>query len=78
MSRSFSDPDTHFELVISETPFTVDGYNKGEPTGEVRCMECDAVHENIDEIPHDEDCSQRFCRSWWWTNHLTGDQDANA
>jgi hypothetical protein len=67
---SFSDPGTEFEIVTSETAHTVDGFWPGEPTGEVRCTECGAIHENVDEIPHDPDCSQRFVHSWWWADQF--------
>jgi hypothetical protein len=68
--KSFADPDTHFEIVESGTPVSVDGFALGEPTGEVRCAECGAVHDNVDEIPHDPTCSQRWVRSRWWAEHL--------
>lgn len=64
--ESFSDPDTEFELLRSDTPVSVDGFKLGEPTGEVKCEACGASHLNIDEIPHDEDCPQRFVKSYWW------------
>lgn len=38
--RSFSDPDTHFALIRSKTSIDVDGFRRGEPTGEVECEEC--------------------------------------
>lgn len=70
MRRTPFDPETEYELLRSETPHTVDGLWPGEPTGEVACRECGAVAMNVDEIPHESDCSQRFARSEWWTNHL--------
>jgi len=59
---SFTDPDTHFSLVEGDRP--------GEPTGEVRCVECGRVAENVDEIPHARECPQRWVRSRWWAEHL--------
>ena len=73
--QSFADPETHYHLVTSETPHTVDGVNLGEPTGEVRCCACGSVAENIDEIPHAPDCPQRWVRSDWWVDHLLADSD---
>lgn len=64
--QSFTAADTFFHIVVSETPVTVDGFALGEPTGEVECEECGAIAENIDEIPHDADCSQRFVHSAWY------------
>lgn len=68
--RSFADPDTEFELLRSDTPVDVDGYKLGELTGDVKCAECGAVAENIDEVPHDHDCSQRWVASHWWAEHF--------
>jgi hypothetical protein len=68
--QSFADPATHFRVVESETPLTVDGINLGEPTGEIECCSCGAVGENIDEIPHRPDCDQRFVKSHWWVDHV--------
>jgi hypothetical protein len=56
--------------VTSDTPPSVDGFAIGEPTGEIECCECGAAHCNVDEIPHDADCSQRFVRSHWWVEHV--------
>lgn len=71
MSRkSFADPETHFRLERSKTPVSVDGFAKGEPTGDVTCEACGATAANIDEIPHAKDCPQRFVRSGWWVDHL--------
>jgi len=56
---SFSDPDTHFHLVTSDTSVGNDGLRRGEPTGDVQCCECGAVTEAVEEIPHERDCSQR-------------------
>jgi len=68
--KSFADPETHFHLVRSDTPRTVDGFKPGEPTGEVECAECGRVADNVDEIPHAPDCPQRWVRSRWWAEHL--------
>ena len=64
--RSFSDADTEFELVIAETSEGRDGLRRGEPTGEVRCVECGAVAETVEEIPHEPSCPQRGVTSRWW------------
>lgn len=69
-AKSFADPDTHFELVRSDTPVNVDGFKIGEPVGEVECECCGAVAVNVDEIPHAKDCPQRFVKSGWWADHL--------
>jgi len=73
MSRSFSDPKTHFRLVRSDTPITDDGFKLGELTGEIVCLACGESHDNIDEIPHEDDCAQRFVRSQWWRTQLRSD-----
>jgi hypothetical protein len=70
--RSFADPETHFALVRSETPVDVDGYKLGEPAGEVQCAECDAIADNVDEIPHRPTCPQRWVRSRWWAERFRG------
>lgn len=63
---SFSDPETHFHVVISETSVGHDGVRRGEPTGEIRCCECGAVAQTVEEIPHERGCSQRGVVSRWW------------
>lgn len=68
--RSFAESQTRFHLVRSDTPITEDGFKIGELTGEVVCLECDAAHTNIDEIPHAEDCSQRFVHSRFYLNAM--------
>jgi len=68
--RSFADADTEFELLRSDTPVDVDGYKLGELTGEVQCDECGAVAANVDEIPHEPDCDQRWVTSHWWAEHF--------
>jgi len=70
MSRSFSDPETHFRLERSDTPITDDGFKIGELTGVVECLECGEAHTNIDEIPHAEDCSQRFVHSEFYVQSM--------
>lgn len=71
--RSFADPNTFFNIVVSTTPHTDDGFWPGEPTGEVRCEECGAAHVNVDEIPHEPDCSQRFVHSRWYAETMDAD-----
>lgn len=73
--RSFTNPRTHFEVVKSTTPPTVDGFAINEPTGEVRCLECGESNGNIDEIPHKETCSQRFVHSKWYAGSMDEDGD---
>ena len=68
--RSFADPDTFYSIVVSNTPISVDGFALGEPTGEIECAECGASHTNIDDIPHEKDCSQRFTHSQWYANSM--------
>jgi len=63
MSRSVYDPATEFILVRSETPVTVDGVAMNAPTGEIECAECGRVARNVDEIPHTQECPQRFTRT---------------
>lgn len=65
--RSFADPDTHFEIVPSTTPPSVDGLAIDEPKF-LQCCSCGAkvrIDEGnrhrtaIDNLPHDRDCPQR-------------------
>jgi len=71
--RSFAEPDTEFELERSDTPVDVDGFKLGEPTGRVSCVSCGATAENVDEIPHDSDCPQRFVHSKWYVDSVESD-----
>jgi hypothetical protein len=64
--RSFSDPDTHFRLLRSNTPVNVDGFKLGEPTGEVVCEECGQSAAAPEYIPHLKHCSQSDVRSRFW------------
>ena len=68
--RSFADPDTFYHIVVSHTSISVDGFALGEPTGEIECLECGASHSNVDEIPHEKHCSQRFVHSEWYVNSM--------
>jgi len=70
---SFADPETHFRILTSDTPVSVDGYALGEPTGEVLCLCCWESHLNIDEIPHEPDCPQRFVHSEWYAETMAGE-----
>ncbi|WP_135807331.1 hypothetical protein [Halorussus marinus] len=77
--RSFSDPDTHFAIVRSETPVTEDGYKVGEPK-RLECEECGAgvllteePTPGIDELQHQPTCSQRFVKSRWWQTTADGE-----
>ncbi|QLH75775.1 hypothetical protein HZS55_15795 [Halosimplex rubrum] len=67
---SFSDPDTHFQLMRSRSPVHVDGFKKGEPTGVVTCLSCWRSARNSDHICHRWDCPQKHARSrWYWRQH---------
>ncbi|MFW5905614.1 MAG: hypothetical protein ACOCUO_02080 [archaeon] len=73
---SFTDPETHFEIITSDSPVTVDGYALGEPK-QLRCEECGATvilteqpTPGVDELQHRKDCSQRWTRSQWWAEHF--------
>jgi len=72
--RSFADPETHFEIVPSGSPPSVDGLAISEPKY-LRCSECtaqvridspDETQTTIDDLPHDRGCSQRAVKSEWW------------
>lgn len=69
--RSVCDPETHFEILRSDSPVSVDGVPLGAPTGDCRCLECGAEAANVDEIPHAADCDQRWTRSRWWRSQIT-------
>lgn len=65
--RSFSDPETEFEIIKSGTPPSVDGLAITEPKW-LECAECNArvridgpegQQTTIDNLPHDKNCSQR-------------------
>jgi len=65
--RSFADRDTHFAIVPSGSPPSVDGLAITEPKF-LRCTECDAQVRidgpeghttTIDNLPHERDCPQR-------------------
>ncbi|WP_222912676.1 hypothetical protein [Natrinema sp. SYSU A 869] len=65
-------PDTEYKLIRSETPVDVYGFKLGEPTGEIEWEECGRSHLNIDEIPHTEDCPQRWaCTDYWRERFLS-------
>jgi len=64
--KSFASPNTHFEIVREEMPVGNGGLTAERPTGEIRCSECGRVAENIDDFPHEPDCSQRFVHSRWY------------
>ena len=72
--RSFADRETHFKIVESGTPPSVDGLAITEPKY-LECAECGAQvridgpdgHQiAIDELPHSRDCAQRDTKSEWW------------
>jgi hypothetical protein len=68
--RSFADPDTHFEIVREEQELDRGGLTAVRPTGEVRCVACGEVAENVDDFPHAQDCPQRFVHSSWYAEQL--------
>ncbi|GAB7010435.1 hypothetical protein [Halorubrum trueperi] len=72
--RSFSEPKTHFEIVPSGSPPSVDGLAISEPKY-LQCSECGARvridgpegHKTtIDNLPHDRDCPQRGVASRYY------------
>lgn len=71
--RDALDPDTEYQVVKSETSISNDGLRKGEPTGEIECCECGQSAMNIDEIPHEPDCSQRFSKTRYWRDRFLAD-----
>lgn len=68
--KSFADPSTTFELVFEEQEVGPGGLTAPRPTGEVRCGACGATHYNIDDIPHEQWCPQRFVHSRWYAEQL--------
>ena len=65
--RSFASPKTHFRIVPSGSPPSVDGLAITEPKW-LECTECgarvridgpDETQTTIDNLPHDRDCPQR-------------------
>ena len=83
--RSFADPGTHFRIVTSDSPVSVDGFAMNEPM-RLECVECgasvqidgpDETRTTIDELPHDRTCSQRDVKSRYWMRTFAGiDVDA--
>jgi len=69
---SFSDPRTHFRLVRGCEGRC--GGHINEPTGEIVCMACGSRHDNIDDIPHDADCPQRFVHSEYYHQNSRRDR----
>ena len=76
--RSFADPETHFAIVPSDSPVTVDGYAMGEPKL-LECDECgaqvlidapDETQTTIDNLPHDRDCPQRGVASRYYEDRF--------
>jgi len=64
--KSFVEADTEFILVREEQPVGHGGLTAERPTGEVKCAECGRMSDNVDEIPHAQDCSQRGVHSHWY------------
>jgi len=65
--RSFADSETHFTIVASGSPPSVDGLAITEPKY-LQCSTCDAQVRidgpeqhttTIDNLPHERDCPQR-------------------
>ena len=63
-------PDTEYRIVRSDTPVWDDGFKVGEPTGEIECCACGRSALNIDEIPHRQDCPQRWARTDFWRDQF--------
>lgn len=77
--KSFADPDTHYELLTRPGPEQNNGPVDGKPTGEVKCLgtcadgsACGGVAMNVDDLPHDPTCDQRFAHSRWYVEMLDG------
>ncbi|WP_435346051.1 hypothetical protein [Haloarchaeobius sp. HRN-SO-5] len=51
--RSVTDPDTHFTILRT---------SRNRPTSELQCDECDATGRGLEDIDHDQDCSQANIR----------------
>ena len=66
---SFADSRTHFRLPRGGEGKT--GGHIDEPTGEVECMACGRSAQNVDEIPHQPDCPQRYVHSEYYLDHAT-------
>ncbi|ELY83455.1 hypothetical protein [Natrinema gari] len=66
MNQDALAPETEYRVVRSDTPVDVDGFKIGEPTGEIMCEACHRRAKNIDEIPHAQDCPQRWTRTDFW------------
>lgn len=78
--KSFSDPSTHFRILRSDTPVSVDGFKIGEPKL-LECEECGArvliteePSPGIDELQHEPSCPQRWVRSKWWRTTFLQDE----
>lgn len=65
--RSFASPETHFRIIQSGSPPSVDGLAITEPKY-IECIECgarvridgpDGHTTTIDNLPHERDCGQR-------------------
>ncbi|MDB2283685.1 hypothetical protein PM038_00145 [Halorubrum ezzemoulense] len=74
--RSFASPGTHFRIVPSGSPPSVDGLAITEPKW-LECTECgarvridgpDSHTTTIDNLPHERDCPQRDVVSQWFEN----------
>lgn len=77
--QSFTDEETRFAIVESDSPVSVDGYALGEPKT-LRCVECGAEvlltpepSRGIDELGHEGSCPQRWVRSRWWQRKFRSD-----
>ena len=79
--RSFASPDTHFRIIPSESPPTVDGLAIGEPkwlaceccSARVRIDGPDGHQTAIDDLPHDRTCPQRDVVSRWFREQFGSD-----
>lgn len=68
-ARSFADPQTEYSLVIREVPVGRGGC-RADMVVAIKCDGCGNRATNIDEIPHANDCPQRFAHSDWYRGKL--------
>lgn len=69
------DRDTEYRVVRSETSIDIDGFRVGEPTGEIECCACGRSAMNIDEIPHTQECPQRWARTEYWRQRFLAEAE---
>jgi len=69
---SFADPGTHYTLIIRDVPVGHDDC-RVERVVAIMCDCCERRAANIDSIPHENDCEQRFARSDWFRGKVRAD-----